>query len=726
MASSFKDQMGAIGHLEECSEYLHARGLDFKELPIVTSLAQDVGLFTRTEGEYFKYELNGWAFRIKDKWGEVLDGCFLMRPVWDEAELYQRKDKQYELVEKKPKFRQVGKWTINWVSTAAECKASSTLMIHEKFTCAYLSVKHLGVPSIGLSGCHNWRRGGGIDPDLRDVLINMPPNATVYMCLDGDVLTNEGIHASASAFKGYMESLRPDITVIFPLVPEGYGGWDDWAVDQEDIQGTWILELNAQRIDITGFLTKDLLINQYGLAYKTDKDGVPHVLHTVSNYIKLFTGHPKWADYVMNIDDMMYDKNNPGAPLEFEDVARKLEIWLTESAFNGAAAERVSNPCCSRAVKDSLSRPDRQLSLPHYHIDIMGGPPGLEAARAAAERLVTEGIKVVAPMTHEENVETILRVFRDMVGMWSYDRLFCPQWMFALVGPSNAGKSDFPRSVLRPLLRRGFFNTVGRLHYMGDKAKPEEMSRVLKSVLAGVVDEYNPPSHIAKTFEDQLLSISSDRTIAIRRMRENNAKEMLRPSSLFLTTTDRNRQYLRSGGAEGAERRAITFEVVPFHDYEGKLSSNRAVIEECSEVLLRWGLEAYRAGYGGSATEFSRQYAHQYIEEDNTLGNVGKMWAKGDLAGCLERYGKIFYRPSTEDWRLSPTQLYEMLYPGERLQRDQRLKLQNLAVDCGAAKEGKGRVNHMSVEGGQTIVDSFLRIENWEEWSIALGAALGA
>lgn len=726
MASSFEEQLGTVGYLEECAEYLEARGLNFKELPIVTSLVRDVGLYTRTDGEFFKYELKGWGFRIKDKWGEVLDGCFLMRPVWNDADIYQRVDKQYELIERKAKFRQVGKWTINWVSTAAECKASSRLMIHEKFTCAYLSVKHLGVPSIGLSGCHNWRKGGGIDPDLRDVLVNMPPSSTVFMCLDGDVLTNEGVHASASAFKGYMETLRPDITVIFPMVPAGFGGWDDWAVQQEDIEGSWILELNAQKVDITGFLTKDLLVNQYGLAYKTDKEGGIHILHTTSNYLKLFQGHPRWADYVLNIDDMVYDKNNPSTPMDFDNLGTKLEIWLTESAFRGAEAEQVKIGLCIRTVKQAFDLPDRMFSLPHYHIEQMGPPPTEKEARAAAMRLVTDGIRVTGPMTLEETAETMLRVYRDMVGMWSYDTIWSPQWMLALVGPSNAGKSDFPRSALRPLTDMGFRQAVGKLHHTGDKAKPEEMARVLKSCLAGVVDEYNPAAHAAKAYEDQLISVCSDRVILIRKMRQDNAMPHLRNASVFLTTTDKNRQFLRSGKGEGAERRAIVLEIVPFHDYEGQLSSNREVIRECSAILLRWGLAAYRAGYPGSATEVSRLHSSEYLEEDATLRNVGKMWAKGDLSGALERYGKMFHRPTTKDWRLSPSQLYEMVFPGERLQRDQAMKLQNLVVECGATRETKGRVNSMAVEGKESIVDSYFRIADWDSWSIALMSALGA
>lgn len=726
MAKSFSDQMGHIGYLEECAKYLESRGLDYRELSVVTNLTIDIGLHTRVNGEYFKCPIGGWAFRVKDKWGDEIEGAFLLRPQWPDAELYRKENGEWVLFEDRVKFRHVGDWTVNWVSTAAECKASPVVMIHEKFTCAYLSVKHLNVPSIGISGCYGWSREGAMHPDLRDVLSNLPASATVYMCLDGDVKTNEKIYLSAQRFLGYMEAMRPDVQVVFPMVPTGFTGWDDWAVAQDDVAGSWVKELNAQHVDVTSFLSLDVLINIYGLAYKTGKEGEISILHTTDNYAKLLAANPKWANYVLNIDDMMYDKDDPGTPLEYEDVARKVEVWLTQSVFRGAAAERVSGDKCLKAVKEVLARPERKFSLPHYHIDKMGGPVGEATARAAAERLVTEGIKVVGPMTHEETVETVLRMFRDMVGMWSYDWSWAPQWMCALVGPSNAGKSDFPRSVLRPLVEAGFIIANGKLHHTGDKAKPEEMARVLKTCLIGTVDEYNPADRSAKLYEDQLLSIAADRVISIRKMRENNPKPHLRNASVFITTTDKNRQYLRSGKGEGAERRAITFEIVPFWEYEGALSSNRAVVTECSRILLRWGLEAYRRGYPGSAVEFSKKYASQYLAEDDTLRNVAKSWTKNNISASLETYGAKLYRKATDDYRFSPTQLYELLYPNERITREQGQKIQNIALECGAEMIGKARVNPLYDGGKEVQVDKAMRVVGWQEWVDAMRSALGA
>lgn len=735
MSKSFSDSVEVVGFLEECALYLDERGLDMTELDVITSLSKSANFFTYEKGVYEKHNLQGWAYRIHNKYGEPMEGSYLLRPCnWPDRVFTRRKEDDkdvYSLLSKVPKFYSIGDWSINWVSTAAECKAAPAIMLHEKFTCAYLSVKHLNIPSIGMSGCYNWSKGGRMLPELRDVLVNMPLNATVYMCLDGDIEFNPLVQHSASSFKGYMESMRPDITVVFPKVPKDFGGWDDWAVQQDDIAACWLQELHAQKVDISGFLPTGLLIDHYGLAYKVNKDGDPVITHTTQNYTKLISGHPKWDDYIINIDDQMYDVNNPRMPMESSDLARKVEIWLTGHVFHGAESEKVRAVSIEKAVKETMDLPARQQSLPHHHIRALRGAVGRQAAYIAAQRMVTEGIKVVGPMTQEETVETMLRVFRDMVGMWSFDWNFAPQWFLALVGPSNAGKSDFIRSALRSMTDKGFLSGVSKVHYTGDKAKPEEMARILKSSLVGVVDEYNPPAPIAKMFEDQLLSLSSDRLIVLRKMRENTAKPHLRNASLFLTTTDKNRQYLRSGKGEGAERRAITLEVVPHYEYEGKLSSNRQVIKECGEILLRWGLEAYEDGYPGSATEFSVQYAEQYLAEDDTLRNVAKVWVRADLGEVLERAGRQIYRPGTSDWRFSPSILYGLLYPDTKVDRVVAQSLQNTAIECGAVDIGKCRIFHPHNGGPaddrkkETQVDRAYAVADWPEWCAALRAKLG-
>lgn len=723
--TTFKDKFQPVGFLKECSEYLSARGLDYSEVSAVNCVTESIGVGIMSGGSFTEVLMQGWAFRIKDRFGDAMEGCFLVRPQWPDENMYMRisrakeGEKKYENY-KKPKFRQVGDWGINWLSTSAECKASSVLFIHEKFCCSYLTLKYLNAPSIGLSGCFNWMKDGAMRPELRDVVTNMPPGATIYLCLDGDVETNPTVNRAARSFKGYMDELRPDIKLVLPIVPEGFGGWDDWVVAQGgvDVAGHWLQELNAQHIDITGFLTTDVLISLYGLGSRTDKDGNIFILHTTDNYAKLFSQNPLWDDYIVNIDGMLYHKEEPGAALEFEDLARRFEIWLSTCVFSGRESEKVSPDKCLKAVKEVTARPDRRISLPHYWLAKLP-PVTLDDARRAAAELITNGLRVVGPMTQEETAETMLRVYRDMVWMWSYDRMWKPQWMLAIVGPSNAGKSDFAHSALRFFEEVGFPVPVGKLHQTGDKSKPEEMARVLASVLVGVVDEYNPSDRLAKQYEDQLISTVSDRVIALRRMRENNAKSMIRPSSIFLTTTDKNRQYLRSGKGEGAERRAITLEVVGFHEYEGKLSSNRLVVDECSRTIMRWALDAKE--YHGSATEFSIQHSAQYLAGDEVLRNIS-LGLVGDGAERFAQYGQNLYRPGRGEpdagWYFSMSQLSFMVAGDRgRISPTEQKKIRNAAVEAGAFIKDNARVNSL-IKGGKDgkRLDNVFCVKDWDAW----------
>lgn len=720
--ATFKDSFKSVGFLKECTEYLAARGLDYHEVLAVNCVTESIGVGVRSSGEFEEVLMQGWAFRVKDRFGEIMEGCFLVRPMWPDEKMYMRisgaKDGEKKYKEyKKPKFRQVGNWGINWLSTAAECKASSTLFIHEKFCCSYLTLKHLKAPSIGLSGCFNWCEDGAMRPELRDVLVNMPPGASVYLCLDGDVATNPTVNRAARSFKGYMDELRPDIKVILPVVPEGFGGWDDWVVAQGgvDVSGHWLQELNSQHIDVTSFLTTDVLITLYGLASRPDKDGNLFILHTTDNYIKLFSQNPLWDDYILNIDGMLYHKELPGDQLEYEDLSRKFEIWLSTCVFSGRESEKVSSDKCLKAVKEVLARPDRRFSLPHYWIEKLGAPCSDEEAVKVVEKLITDGIRVTGPMTQEETVATLLRVYRDMVGMWSFDRLWKPQWMLAIIGPSNAGKSDFAHSALRYFEEVGFLTPVGKLHQSGDKAKPEEMARVLMSILVGVVDEYNPSDRTAKPYEDQLISTVSDRTIVLRRMRENNAKAALRAASIFLTTTDRNRQYLRSGKGEGAERRAITLEIEGFKDFEGKLSSDREVVQNCSKMLLRWGLEAYRRGWPGSATEYSMKYASEYLAGNDVLRNVSRGLVFQGMEDLISR-GHALYRKHTEDYRFNISQLTFICVADGKVSQGEQKQLRNAAVEAGATPIRQGKVNSLKPGGRETMSNNILSVKDWEVW----------
>lgn len=736
----FADQMGkhAPNYLEQMADYLAQRGLDCRDFGFVTYAQKPMGLYHKAGPmvhERRPFVPEGWAYRLRAASGDYYDDQLLMRVCnWPDGPLV---DKEGVLLEKRPKFLHIGKETTHWASTLHECQNSPVVMLHEKYTSAQLAVKHLGIPSVALSGCWNWSKGKKLKPEIERLLAAMQGGAELLVCFDGDMDRNDLIMDSARALLAWVENRRPDLKVRFPKVPavsEDVVGWDDWVVAKdrsgEDVADAWLVELNRQGFEVTSRMPSALLVELFGLATKTVRE-VEYIVHSLDNYARIFDQHPQWDDYVVNIDGMIYDKNDPSQPLESRALGLKFVRWLETNVFHSVkGGEGVSKSHALDAVEEVMARPHRRVSLPHLHIDRMNaqGVPTLSEARSAAQRLITEGVRVVGPLRGEEAIETILRAYRDMVGMWGLDASFCPQWMLALVGPSGAGKSDFARSALRCMSSRGFTTSVGKLSYTGDKSKPEEMARIMAVSLLAVLDEYNPSSQLgkAKEFEDQMLALSSTRSVLIRRMRKDNPVPHIRMSSIIITTTDKNRQFLRSGKGEGAERRTIVLEIVGHKDYYGKLSSDREVIAQCSETLIRWGLEAWRERWGGDATEYSSKYAAQYLEDDEALRNVGMIWAgSGNLGEKLAVFGQRMYRKQTGDVRFSPTQLYAMFMPGERVSREQATKFRVLAVECGAVSVGKARVNNPASGAPGPQVDMAYSIKDWEEWSSRVRAALG-
>lgn len=721
-------------YLQERAEYLEARGCTVQQLKGVDFCEKDFGLLKKLNGEYAPFTPEGFAFRVRGPDGEYHDGSFLLRPCnWPEEPLFRKENGEFKLYKDRPKFLHIGDECINWVSTLNECATSPHIAIHEKNTCAALSLELLGIPSIALSGCCNWSKNGKLNPDLRRLFLTMNDGATIYICFDGDIRTNTNVLHASHSLKGWIDSLRPDLKVVFPQVPEGFNGWDDYVVSREDRTSAvvdWLKELEGQGVDITGFIPVSVLIDQYGLGFKTVKDKIK-IAHTASNYGKIFTLHPEWASFVVNIDDQVYNINDPRQPMEFKALGTKVEIWMANCVFPGGDGESISHPKIVRAIEEIMDRPDREFSIPHHVIRSFGESPTEDEARRAVEKLFTLGIKVSGPMEREELIETFLRCMRDMVGMWSHDTTWSPQWMLAIIGPSGAGKSDFFKSFLRCMSDGGVRGTIGPLYTTGDKAKPEEMNRTVNASLVSQLDEYNPPSHMgkAKEFEDLILSLVSSRFTMLRRMRENNPKPLLRNASIVITTTDKNRQFLRSGKDEGAERRAIVLEVTGVVlGPDGKMTSDRSVVAECGRILLMWGLWAYENKWkeGLAATEYSIKYASAYLEEDDTLRNVGKYWARGDAYRDLEERGAVLHREGTKDWRLSVTQLYELLYPGEKLTREQSAKLKALALDSGAVVVPKAKINSLKAGEKEFWAENLFSIKDWGEWCERVRAALGA
>lgn len=699
MAASFSSQTQSL-FLAELAEYLSARGLSAQDIPHNAGAAYDLGYFLNGQ----PYILEGWEFILKDMFGGQDDNARLFRPCnWpEEGELAQRRKEGDEYVmvpvEKPPKFIQrapKGHEFLNWISPYEEMVQSPIVVFHEKTTSAYLCNKALGAPCLGLSGCWNWSKGSRKPKDtLLKLVTNLKKKAVLMVCLDGDITTNKNVIQAASALKGWVSELRPDVTMVFPTIPMDNPdkvGWDDWTVAQEDPRQAWLELLAEPGIEITSLIPAEWLMMDYGVSLCEFKKQTM-VEHTAENYRRLLN-HPRWENYkVDSMGGMVFNIEDTNDRRTKSSFALLFHMWLESNVYRGMGTT-VKASYVERVVNDWAEAPENRASLP---ITILENQPEVEEseAHAAALSLITEGIKVTGPMTQEHTVETLLRVFRDMVSLWSDDTTIDPQWAVALVGPSGCGKSNFPKSLLGCFNDWGYEPAVSQFMKDGPRAAYEEVMRVARDNMIGVYDEYDPDDRSAKAVEQNLFSMTTTRKFKMRKMREEDGVEQLRHASVFLTTTDKNRQYIRSGKDTG-ERRFITLEVqgvVPYSG-EGKLSSDRQVVKECGAVLLRWGLQAWRAGYPGDATEFSSATTEEYLGHAEVLQRMGRLWARGDLRGVLKRFIDQQARDATESARFSLPQFSDCLLPGERLSRQERADMANFVLECGAQDIGKARVN---------------------------------
>lgn len=712
MAASFIDKDSPV-YLEELAEYLDARGLDAKAIPHTCNVCRDLGYMV--DGQ--PLALEGWAFYMKDMMGETDTSAMLFRPCnWPATgKLTQRRGNEIEEVDKPPKFIQLaprGHEFLNWVSPFEDMVQSPVVVFHEKTTSAYLCNQVLGAPTLALSGCWNWSKGRAPKPSLAHLLKNMRENAVLMVCFDGDIATNRNVMQAASSLKGWVSQARPDISIVFPRIPvpdPDKMGWDDWTVQMgQDAKEKWLELLTVEGMEITSLIPPAWLMADYGVSLMEKKGEKTIVEHTSENYYRLLR-HPNWSMYrvdsmggqVFNLDDVTERYN-------VDQFVNDYIFWLEANVYRGMGSYvRASE--ARRAVDRWMRNPDLRASIP---VSILEKLPEVteEEARSAAHRLITDGIRVTGPMTPEDTVETILRVCRDMVSLWTEDPTVDPQWALALVGPSGCGKSNFPKSFLGVFQQHGYDPAVAQFMKEGNRASLEEVLRVARDSMIGVYDEYDPDDRCAKSVEQNLFTMSTLRKFKQRQMREEAGTEQLRHASVMLTTTDKNRQYIRSGKDTG-ERRFITLEVRGVRQYGGILSSDREVITECGAVLLRWGLDAYRNGYPGDATEFSKATTAEFLGNPELLQRLGRLWARGDLRTVLNNFlTKQERKPnnSAPHARFTAPQFADCMLPGEKLSRQERSDLTDLLLDCGAKGVGQARVNTPS---GDVMKDRVYEVE---------------
>lgn len=665
-------------YIEEAANYLAARGLSAQNIPIIPYASKDHGL-RYEDGTPFAME--GWAYCLRGPDGEVRDNQFVLRVCnypTDGRKLFFRKDG--EEWEARPKFVQCFQGDyLHYATKREDIVRSNLVMLHEKVTSSELSTKLLSVPSLAVNGCTGWSRGGEIAVELRQVIQAMAPKARLVVCFDGDLVSNPNIQLAASRLKGAIDCLRPDLRVDFPMVPDNTVGvgWDDWVVSCGDDAGPlWAAELEKDGVTITDVLPLPYLVREFGVSV-SQKSKAPRIEQTTNNYERLLR-FPRWAGVMVDYNGDVYrDGSYFGTA---DDLFYQFYTWLERNVCAGYGNE-VSENRCRKAFDSWLA--DRKTSVA---LELLRTQPsvGYDQARAAAERLVTDGFQVLGPMTHEETVETVLRIFRDTVARWSDDPKVDIQWVWSIIGPSGCGKSMFSRFLYEGLETIGYRRSAkGEINK--SMPKIEEENRKARDCLVLALDDYNPSNGNARDLENMLYTLTSERTTTQREPYARSPVEIMRRSVFFLSTTDKSREFIRSAKGSG-ERRFIVMEGRGTQMVSGLMRVNRQVLAQSGLELLVWAAGGAVGCGSGQATEYSEKYAGQYVQ-----GAPGVMDIVMPRRHDLEQAMRQWYREKTGDYRFSAPMLITVL-GAERRSGAKLMDFCNHLVECGAKSIGQSRV----------------------------------
>lgn len=667
---------GGKTYITEAANYLEARGLTIQDIPIRPYHAKDHGL-KYEDGS--PYHMEGWAYCLRGPDGSLRDNQFVLRVCNYPAEgrkLFMREEEW----EDRPKFVQcfTGEY-LHYATPRDKVVAANIVMLHEKVTSAELSAKHLGVPSLAVNGCTGWSRGGELAPELRGVLQAMAPEATLVVCFDGDIVSNANILMAASRLKGSVGLLRPDISIKFPMVPDlSFGvGWDDWAVSQGvDLGPNWAAVLSEEGVEVSDVLPLPYLIKDYGVSINAKTKAV-RLEQTADNYQRLLR-FPRWGGVMVDYNGDVYrDGQFTGSS---EDLFYQFYTWLERNVCAGYGNE-VSENRARKAFDSWLDGKRRSVAL-----ELLRAQPSVsyDVAREAAERLVVDGFKVVGPMTHEETVETVLRMFRDTILRWSDDPRVDVQWVWSIIGPSGCGKSAFSKFLYEGLetigYRRGAKGEINKSY-----PKIEEENRKARDCLVLALDDYNPSNGNARDLENMLYTLTSDRTVSQREPYARAPVEMIRRAVFFLSTTDKSREFIRSAKGSG-ERRFIVMEGLGTQYVSGLMRVNRQVLAECGLKLLVWAAGGAEGCGSGQATEYSERYVGQYVQNAPGMADI-VLPRRHDLEQAMRQW----YREKTGDYRFSAPMLITVL-GAERRSGAKLVDFCNHLVECGARSVGQSRV----------------------------------
>lgn len=710
-------------YIEEVAHYLEERGLTTNDIAVYPYQLVDYGYLTRFNDEYRPYVPEGWAYQVRGPSGDYYEDRFLLRVCNRPERVYRKQGKGDPVPVELPKFLHVGPPKADmthFTSTLNELATSPVLMFHEKFTCAALSLKLLGIPSLALSGCYNWSQGGNLKPSVRRVVELAQPDATIYICFDGDVQTNQNVMLAAKQFKGWINGLRPDITVVFPQVPDGESGWDDWLPKQANPAKAWLEELQKQGLEITAAMPVGWLIETFGLAWRTSKDSI-EIEHTSDNYLKLLN-HPHWAAWGKNIDGTIVNEETLQSRT-LDGFLLEYEAWLQSNVFSGRGAQVRATMVLS-AVQRRLEM--HKISVPHLILSQLPEVTKDEALHAATQA-VTAGINVVGPMSIANTAETLLRIARDLVGLWAVEADLSPQWILALVGPSGSGKSNFIERLLAVLTHRGCKWQPAEVPKHGSRADPTEYKRIMRDNLIAMLDEYEPDESVARTIEREFFSLSTKRQDSLRDPYSRSPAPATLRAGIVLTTVDNNHNFIRSAKGAGAERRFIVWEVRGVvMGPDGCMTSDRALLDALSPTIMRYGYQMWRDALGGSANEFSKVTVGEYVSDSSVVDKIGQIMSRGAMDDLLKAdwsvgvgKGAGKHKTNGEVYRFTTKMLAIYLVGGAKpLTRYELKDLELLCLELGAKRvDGVSKVCGTAARGA-------LEVEDWPAFVSSLGERL--
>lgn len=728
MADVSKFLQNGKTYIEEVATYLEERGLvSGKDVAIYPYQLVDYGYLVKFNDQFQPYVPEGWAYQVRGPDGAYYSDRFLLRVCNKPPNVYRRsgKNKDPELVEL-PKFLHVGPPKADmthFTSTLQELVTSPVIMLHEKFSSAALAVKLLGVPSVALSGCYNWSKDRALRPSLRKVVELAQQGTKIYICFDGDLTINPNIMSAARQLKGWIDGLRPDIDVVFPVVPDNERGpgWDDWIVSRgASAAPDWLAELQKQGMEITPAMPVGWLIEAYGLSFKETKQGI-EIEHTSDNYMRLLS-HPEWKGWAKNIDNNIVNTDT----LEYatiDHILLEYEAWLQSMVFSGRGANVRSSMVLS-AVMRRLEL--NKCSVPHL---ILANLPEVsyEEATAAATKAVTEGIEVVGPMSVPHTAETLLRVARDMVGLWAVEPELSPQWLLALVGPSGSGKSNFIERLLACLTVHGCRWQPAEVPKSGSRADPTEYKRIMRDSLVAILDEYEPDEAAARVIEREFFTLSTKRQDMLRDPYSRGPAPCYLRAGIFLTTTDNNRHFIRSIKGAGAERRFIILDVKGVvMGPDGYMTSNRALLEQLSPTILRYGFQMWQQGENSSANEYSLPTVSAYMSDAGVLDRIGQIMSRTAIEDLMKADWKVgmgsgrHHEEGEKVYRFTVRMLAVYLVGGGKpLARYELRDLENVCLELGAQR----REGIHKLAGGKPG-RNVLEVYDWPNFVEALGARL--